>query len=73
MVILRKSRYIVIDVILIVFLKYIIDLETEGGEWWIMFWLLQISLSCAEYEKLQTEEEKQEASILAVQALWRGW
>ena len=55
MVIMRKSRYNG-HLILKHLFKYIINLETEGREGWIMFWLFQVSLSQAKYEELQTEE-----------------
>ena len=46
--------------------EYIINLETEGREGWIMFWLFQVSLSQAQYAELQTEEAKHEATFLAL-------
>jgi hypothetical protein len=63
--IMKKSRYNG-HVILNLLLKYRINLENEGREGWIMFWLFQVSLSQAQYAELQTEEAKHEETFLAI-------
>jgi hypothetical protein len=65
MSIMRKSRYNG-HVNLNILFKYSINLENEGREGWIMFWLFQVSLSQAQYAELQTEEASHEATFLAV-------